>query len=106
MGQFDPASLGHNSASYLDLYAQVTEQAYYERMEYAADPEIEATPLGMLSLEQYWADQAANIDTVQASSEEPAVPVELASSSAAKTVGQREHTTHFVVADRTEMWSA
>ncbi len=101
MSQFDPASLGHNSAAYLDLYARVTEQAYYERFEYAADPEVEATPLDMLLSEEYWAGQAAAIDPERASSgSSESTSAESASATAAGAVGNREHTTHFVVADR------
>ena len=97
MSRFDPASLDHNSPAYLDVFAQVTEQAYYERQEYAADPEVETTPLDMLLSESYWSDQAANIDPALASSESPEMKsTELASATAA---GEREHTTHFVVAD-------
>ncbi|CAN5687838.1 gamma-glutamyltransferase [soil metagenome] len=99
MSQFDSASLGHNSTAYLDLYAQITEQAYYERQEYAVDPEVEPTPLDMLLSESYWSEQAATIDPALAFSNGPpeSASVELASS---RTAGQREHTTHFVVADR------
>ncbi|CAN5700171.1 gamma-glutamyltransferase [soil metagenome] len=103
MGQFDPAALGQNSAAYLDLYAQVTEQAFYERYEYAADPEVEPTPLDRLLSEEYFAEQAANVDPALAEANptpqnEP--DVELASVSATEAAGDREHTTHFVVADR------
>lgn len=105
MSQFDPASLGHNSPAYLDIFAQVTEQAYYERQEYASDPEVEQTPLDMLLSERYWADQAANIDPALASirSVPDATDIELASMEepvANGASGKREHTTHFVVADR------
>ncbi|MGB3681392.1 MAG: gamma-glutamyltransferase [Rubrobacteraceae bacterium] len=99
MNQFDPASLGQNSTSYLDLFARVTEQAYYERQQYAADPEVERTPLDRLLSENYWADQAAAIDPALASSGKPeSEPVEQAS--ATEIAKNREHTTHFVVADK------
>ncbi|MDP8939861.1 MAG: gamma-glutamyltransferase family protein [Actinomycetota bacterium] len=102
MSRFDPASLGHNSAAYLDLYARVTEQAFYERYEYAADPEVEPTPLDLLLSEEYWAGQAAAIDPALSSSTPPEDgPIELASATeAAAPDMKREHTTHFVVADR------
>ncbi len=101
MSRFDPASLGQDSVAYLDLYARVTEQAFYERYEYAADPEVEPTPLNMLLSEEYWTDQAANIDPALAEAEpapQQAADVELAS--ATEAAGEREHTTHFVVADK------
>lgn len=97
MSQFDPASLGHNSPAYLDLYARVTEQAFAERYEYAADPEVEPTPLDMLLSEEYWSQQAAAIDPALISSSYAPEGAELA---AVETGGDREHTTHFVVADR------
>ena len=102
MSRFDPASLGHNSAAYLDLYARVTEQAFYERYEYAADPEVEPTPLDTLLSEEYFAEQAAAIDPALATLPEPreTAAAELAATEAAGTAGDREHTTHFVVADR------
>lgn len=100
MSQFDPASLGHNSVPYLDLYARVTEQGFYERYEYAEDPEVEPTPLDTLLSEAYWSRQAAEIDPALASYPEPpeSISAELASASSASA--QPEHTTHFVVADR------
>ena len=107
MSQFDPASLGHNTPAYLDVFARVTEQAYYERQEYAADPEVEQTPLDMLLSEGYWADQAANIDSALASTPDIPDATDVNLASAATPVGEgnsvsgkREHTTHFVVADR------
>ncbi|CAN5724501.1 hypothetical protein BH24ACT21_BH24ACT21_11500 [soil metagenome] len=104
MSRFDPASLGHNSIAYLDLYARVTEQAFYERYEYAEDPEVEPTPLDMLLSEEYWSEQAAAIDPVLAASSGPPESISTELASATKTSGtngeDREHTTHFVVADR------
>ena len=100
MGQFDPAALGQNSAAYLDLYARVTEQAFYERYQYAADPEIEPTPLDTLLSEEYFAGQAANIDPALASSSGTPESVDVKLASASEKAGEREHTTHFVVADR------
>ena len=61
MGRLDPTSLGHNNAAYLQTYAAVTEQAYYERSEYAADPEVAPTPLARLLSEEYFEQQAANV---------------------------------------------
>ena len=102
MSQFDPASLGHNSIAYLDLYARVTEQGFYERYEYAEDPEVAPTPLSRLLSEEYWSQQAAAIDPALASSGQPeSAFVELASAKKTfSSAGDREHTTHFVVADK------
>ena len=106
MGRLDPAALGHNSAAYLDTYAAVTEQAYYERSEYAADPEIAPTPLDRLLSEAYLEQQAENVASsaspAASSSASPSASV-MAQESA--SVGQTSldegqgHTTHFVVAD-------
>jgi gamma-glutamyltranspeptidase/glutathione hydrolase len=104
MSRFDPASLGHNTTAHLDLYARVTEQAYYERFEYAEDPEVEPTPLDMLLSEEYWSQQAAAVDPASAASsgtpEGASIELAPASTAAAGAAGDREHTTHFVVADR------
>jgi gamma-glutamyltranspeptidase/glutathione hydrolase len=91
MSRFDPASLGHNSVAYLDTYARVTERAYWSRYDYVRDPEVEPTPLDLLLSEEYWADEAAQI-SAQATA--PSGP------SPAFVSDKREHTTHFVVADR------
>jgi gamma-glutamyltranspeptidase/glutathione hydrolase len=91
MSQFDPASLGHNSVAYLDTYARVTERAYWSRYDYVRDPEVEPTPLGLLLSEEYCAEEAAQISARVTASSRPA-PTFVSHS--------REHTTHFVVADR------
>jgi gamma-glutamyltranspeptidase/glutathione hydrolase len=93
MGELDPAALGHNSAAYLDAYAAVTEQAYYERSAYAADPEVAPTPLDRLLSEAYWEQQAANVASTSAADGESA------SVGQAGLDGEQGHTTHFVVAD-------
>ena len=104
MGRLDPADLGYNSATYLDTYAAVTEQAYYERYEYAADPEIERTPLDWLLSEAYFEQQAANVAASPAASPS-ASPSASAVAQESASVGQASldvgqgHTTHFVVAD-------
>ena len=106
MGRLDPSALGHNSAAYLDTYAAVTEQAYYERSEFAADPEIERTPLDRLLSEAYWEQQAANVASWTSPAASPsarpsasAVAQESASVGQAGVDGGQGHTTHFVVAD-------
>jgi gamma-glutamyltranspeptidase/glutathione hydrolase len=110
MGQLDTAALGHNSATYLDTYAAVTEQAYYERSEYAADPEVAPTPLDRLLSEAYWEQQAANVASSASPAASPsanssaspsasAAPQESGSVGQAGLDGEQGHTTHFVVAD-------
>jgi gamma-glutamyltranspeptidase/glutathione hydrolase len=91
MSRFDPASLGHNSVAYLDTYARVTEQAYWSRYDYVRDPEVEPTPLDLLLSEEYWAEEAAQISALATAPSGP---------SPTFVSDRREHTTHFVVADR------
>jgi gamma-glutamyltranspeptidase / glutathione hydrolase len=95
MSRLDPEALGHNTVAYLDTYATVTRRAYYERFEYAADPEVARTPLDLLLSEDYWEQQAA---AVEDSSANPSASSS-ASTSSVDLTEQRGHTTHFVVAD-------
>ena len=104
IGRLDPTSLGHNSAAYLETYAAVTEQAHYERSEYAADPEVAPTPLARLLAEEYFDQQAANVaagvpSNPSASPATSAAPRERASVRQAGPDRGQGHTTHFVVAD-------
>jgi gamma-glutamyltranspeptidase / glutathione hydrolase len=92
MSRFDPASLGHNSVAYLDTYARVTERTYWSRYDYVRDPEVEPTPLDLLLSEEYWAEEAAQISAQAAEHGNGPSP--------AFVSDKREHTTHFVVADR------
>jgi gamma-glutamyltranspeptidase/glutathione hydrolase len=91
MSRFGPASLGHNSVAYLDTYARVTERAYWSRYDYVRDPEVAPTPLDLLLSEEYWAEEAAQVSAQAAATSGP-VPTFVSD--------KREHTTHFVVADR------
>ncbi len=94
MGQLDPEALGHNSAAYLHRYAEVTKRAYSQRIEYSRDPDISPTPLDRLLSEEYWADEAALINTLRAT------PYQSPTNFSPTTLSNRqEHTTHFVIAD-------
>lgn len=90
MSRFDLQTLGHNSAAYLHLFAEVTKHAFWCRLAYAGDPEIAPPPLGKLLSESYWKEEAGKIDPKKA---RPFVPPGASPQSNA-------HTTHFVVADR------
>ena len=92
MGELGPTSLGHNSAEYLHSYAEVTKRAYSQRIEYSRDPDISPTPLDRLLSEEFWAEEAAQVDRLRASYQPPATFTSLSNT--------QEHTTHFVVADR------
>lgn len=90
MSQFDVASLGHNSTAYLHRFAEATKHAFWSRLAYAGDPEVNPPPLDTLLAEWYWAQQTSAMDLEQATAFEPpqvVVPAGL-------------HTTHFVVADQ------
>ncbi len=91
MSRFDLESLGHNSAAYLHIYAEVTKHAFWTRLRYAGDPEVSPPPLDLLFSEEYWDKQVSLIDPLIARPFEP--PAAFFSS-------EDSHTTHFVVADR------
>lgn len=93
MGELDPTSLGHNSAEYLHSYAEVTKRAYSQRIRYSRDPQIAETPLDRLLSEDFWAEEASQVDSFRATPYQP--PTSFTSLS-----NTQEHTTHFVVADR------
>jgi gamma-glutamyltranspeptidase / glutathione hydrolase len=91
MSQLEPASMGHNSVAYLDTYAQVTERTFWSRYDYVRDPEVESTPLDLLLSEEYWSEEAAQIDSRASARGNGPSP--------AFVSDNPEHTTHFVVAD-------
>ena len=90
MSQFDVQQMGHNSTTYLHHFAEVTKHAFWCRLAYAGDPEINPPQLDKLLSENYWREQAAKIDPNRAKPFEPP----------RVTIGEQRHTTHFVVADR------
>lgn len=91
MEQFDPDSLGHNSVEYLHRYAEATKHAFWTRLRWAGDPDVQPPPLDMLLSNSYWAEQAQMISPDSA---KPFVPPTQFGTVPAM------HTTHFVVADR------
>lgn len=90
MSRFDAQALGHNTAAYLHRFAEVTKHAFWCRLRYAGDPEINPPPLDMLLSEAYWDEQIASINLKQS---KPFIPPTAFSDNAM-------HTTHFVVADQ------
>ncbi len=90
MSRVDTRKLGHNTASYLHTFAEVTKHAFWTRLRYAGDPEVQPPPLERLLSEAYWKEQVAQIDPDKA---RPFVPP-------GNHPTSDSHTTHFVVADR------
>jgi gamma-glutamyltranspeptidase/glutathione hydrolase len=90
MSRFDVAALGHNTAGYLHLYAEVTKHGFWTRLRWAGDPDVAPPPLGVLLSEAYWDGVAATFDPARA---KPFVPP-------FAPPAPDSHTTHFVVADR------
>ena len=90
MSRFAPGTLKHNSADYLHRFAEVTKHAFWCRLAYAGDPEINPPPLNKLLSEEYWKEEVEKIDLQKASSFSPP----------SIRIKQSENTTHFVVADR------
>ena len=113
MSRFDAQELGHNTVQYLHHFAEVTKHAFWCRLAYAGDPEIEAPPLERLLSEAYWEEEAAKVDPERATPFEYPDVVVVATDPAAgndetATTGgdlsgglsTNQHTTHYVVADR------
>lgn len=89
MSRFDTKALGHNTTAYLHRFAEVTKHAFWCRLAYAGDPEINPPPLKKLLSETYWDKEVAKINPNKA---KPFVPPEI-------RIKQSDNTTHFVVAD-------
>jgi gamma-glutamyltranspeptidase/glutathione hydrolase len=89
MSQVDVREMGHNTADYLHLYAEVTKVAYWHRLRYAGDPEIDPPPLDTILSPDYWAELISRIDPAEAHPFAPPLP--------GGETGA--NTTHFVVAD-------
>jgi len=90
MSRFDVPALGHNSTAFLHRFAEATKHAFWCRLAYAGDPEIQPPPLDTLLSEAYWQEQTDAMDLDHATPFEPPQVV----------VAQGMNTTHFVVADR------
>ncbi len=89
MSQYDNASLRHNSTGYLHRFAEVTKHAFWCRLAYAGDPEINLPPLHKLLSASYWKDA---VSAIRMDSSKPFVPPDV-------TLNQEKNTTHFVIAD-------
>ncbi len=90
MSRFDVSSLGHNSFEMLHTFLETTKHAFWCRLRYAGDPEVNPPPLMTLLSEDYWKARAELISMNECKPfEYPGLEK-----------GQVQHTTHFVVADR------
>ena len=90
ISRFDAAKLGHNTTAYLHCFAEVTKHAFWCRLKYAGDPEINPPPLDKLLSENYWEEETAKINMDKAKAFKPPK----------KEINQGSNTTHFVAADR------
>ncbi len=90
MSCFDNTALGHNSLEYLHRFAEATKHAFWCRLAFAGDPEINPPPLFRLLSEEYWKEVVEEFDMEEA---RPFRPPNIVIKSA-------ENTTHFVVADK------
>ena len=90
MSQFGDLDFQHNSVDYLHLFAEATKHAFWCRLRYAGDPEINPPPMDMLLTEKYWDEIASKFDDQHAKDFEPPSFV----------TSTGKNTTHFVVADQ------
>jgi len=89
MSRFDVAASGHNSFDMLHRFLETTKHAFWCRLSYAGDPEINPPPLEKLLSKEYWKEQAESIVMDKARPfQYPGLDKE-----------KGQHTTHFVVAD-------
>ncbi len=120
MGRFGVQPSDHNGVSYVHALTEISKRAFAQSSRYV-DPETGKARLDRVLSEEYWAEEAESIDFSAASPYDPPVQVDTALScsptnytptevadassagetaSAAVTPDLRQHTTHFVVADR------
>ncbi len=89
MSEFDVEKMGHNTLDTLHRFIEVTKHAFWCRLHYAGDPEVNPPPLDHLLSKNYWKEQASKIDLKRA---KPFTYPGLKQT-------ESQHTTHFVVAD-------
>jgi gamma-glutamyltranspeptidase/glutathione hydrolase len=89
MSRFDVGTMGHNSFTTLHRFLETTKHAFWCRLSYAGDPEINPPPLDKLLSEDYWKGQAESFSMDKTKPfQYPGLDKE-----------RVRHTTHFVVAD-------
>jgi gamma-glutamyltranspeptidase/glutathione hydrolase len=105
MSQFDLKSSDHNSVSHLHALTEISKRLATTGGKYI-DPETGRVHLDPLLSERYWASEAAKIDFSRAAPYEPPMKTDTALSCSptnytpTTSPDTRQHTTHFVVADR------
>ena len=90
MSRFDVAGLGHNSFEMLHYFMEASKHAFWCRLRYAGDPQVNPPPLSMLLSEDYWKARAGVIDPDESR------PFEYPGREKEE---KTQHTTHFVTAD-------
>ena len=109
MSRFNLGASEHNTTRYLHTFAEASKQAGRTSRDYAADPEIATTPFDLLLSEEFWAQEAANIDLSWASQNAPfgqfgtptrCTPTSYSDTPTSVPNPPQSHTTHFVVADK------
>jgi gamma-glutamyltranspeptidase / glutathione hydrolase len=105
LGQFDLEPSDHNSVSYLHALTEVSKRLSATAGTYL-DPETGEARLKPLLSEEYWASEAAKIDFSRAAPYDPPMKTDTALNCSPTNYtpttapDTRQHTTHFVVADR------
>ena len=105
MGRFDMGAGDRNGVSYVHMLTEISKRAFTQATQYT-DPETGQADLDLLLSERHWASEAETIDFSRASPYDP--PIESDSALSCSPTGYtpaispdtRQHTTHFVVADR------
>jgi len=91
LGLMDGVDYDHNSADYLHLFAESTKHAFWSRLRYAGDPEINPPPLDRLLSKEYLESVRTSFSMNTASVFAPPLSF---------TIDESKNTTHFVVADQ------
>ncbi|MDH4107977.1 MAG: gamma-glutamyltransferase [Gammaproteobacteria bacterium] len=93
LGMMDLAAsrgMGHNSLAYLHTFAEITKMAYWDRLAYSGDPDVQPPPYERLLSRDYWQQRVDSIDPQRARDFDYSGIVSANSA----------NTTHFVVADK------
>ena len=92
MERFDPARLGHNSADYVHLAAEMEKRVFADRAEYLGDPDSRPVPVETLTSKAYATARAGEIAMDRRT---PPAAIRCGA-----VTQEGEQTTHFSLADR------